>query len=277
VSYIKNQHITRRKLRKSVMYAFAAAVLLLQAALSQAPLKAWAAPNGAGFVPPPQINPGYYPSVPPLNTPPVTQPVSAPAPLPPGFPQFLPQPEPEDVVNAPEPALLPKPPSFLPQPMPESVPNTLPLPELAIVEGLPPVAEDESDLRQPDVSRADGTVLRLEINDKAVSFDGQQPIMQDGAAFIPVSEVFKKLGFSSVWNDKLRASTYKKGNTVVVVTENSSFFIINGRSEKLHSNENISAQVINGRLMAPFGEILESIGGTAYMDGDNVIHVFLTL
>ena len=114
--------------------------------------------------------------------------------------------------------------------------------------------------------------LSINLNGNPATLSGQTAMISQGVALIPVAEVFSLLNFTAYWNEATQEVTLRRGNIVIVVTEGSRTFSVNGVNRSLPS----PATIINGYMMVPFVEILESIGARTYRDANNVIQIFAT-
>jgi len=107
----------------------------------------------------------------------------------------------------------------------------------------------------PTLVSADDAI-RVTINGEAVAFQGQDPIMVDGRVLIPVSFVFRDLGFVPVWDRPTQTATLTSDDYEIVLVIGESEFTVNGVQHEL----DVPAQLIGGRTMVPMGPILRSIG-----------------
>jgi hypothetical protein len=116
--------------------------------------------------------------------------------------------------------------------------------------------------------------LSLALNGREIAFTGQRPLISGGESLIPVSEVFRNLGFTSEWNGATRTTTLKGRKTTLTITDGSYSYTVGGFERSFGG---ASARIINGCLMAPFEAILDSVGVRAYLDVNGVIHLQATL
>jgi uncharacterized repeat protein (TIGR02543 family) len=111
--------------------------------------------------------------------------------------------------------------------------------------------------------------VSLAVVANGVNFSQPAVLTFDGT-LIPVRETFQRLGFSFQWNQATRTATATRDRTVVTITDGSYQFTHNGFA---HRHNNQPAQTINGVLMMPFEQVLNSIGVRAWRDASNVFHM----
>jgi hypothetical protein len=106
----------------------------------------------------------------------------------------------------------------------------------------------------------------VRLNDRRVNLS-QMPFYRYGSTYIPLREIMELLGFSAEWDENKKEATFKNGNgkTVITVEEGSRYFYKNGFAFWSGG----PAERVNGILMMPFKEILDSIGCVAYRDENN--------
>ena len=116
------------------------------------------------------------------------------------------------------------------------------------------------------------TPLSVNINGVPLSFSGQPSVMANGVSLIPIGELFRELGYTVEWDSGAREATLTRNNIVMVITEGSRSFTLNGMSRNLRA----PAVIINDHLMVPFVEIIESVGGRTHLDTNNTVNIFIT-
>ncbi|MCL2399189.1 MAG: stalk domain-containing protein [Defluviitaleaceae bacterium] len=156
------------------------------------------------------------------------------------------------------------PPGTLPPP-----PQAPPAPALPVQ---PPILTPMAPPAPPANVQPATIPLTVNINGRPLPLSGQPAVISQGVSLIPVSEVFRAIEFSVDWNATEQIATLRRGNIVIVVTEGSRIFTVNGINHSLPA----PATLINGYLMVPFVEILESIGARTHRDANNVIQIFTT-
>jgi len=98
--------------------------------------------------------------------------------------------------------------------------------------------------------------ITVTIDGVAVDFEDQAPIRVGGRVLIPVSFVFRDLGFTPEWDRPTRTATLTSNDYVIVIVIGEYEFTVNGVVHEL----DVPAALIGGRTMVPMGPILRSIG-----------------
>jgi len=98
--------------------------------------------------------------------------------------------------------------------------------------------------------------IGVTINGRAVDFGDQPPVMIGGAILVPVRDVFEHLGFAVDWHEPTQTTTFTGPNHTVVISIDGMTFTTNDVEYALY----VPAQIINGRIMMPIRNVLESIG-----------------
>lgn len=83
-----------------------------------------------------------------------------------------------------------------------------------------------------------------------------KPFIQDGITFVPLREVFKKLGVDIAWNEKDKSVTFSANGHTVSFVPGSREALVDGRLLKMPA----PAKIINGRTMVPLRFISENLG-----------------
>ena len=100
------------------------------------------------------------------------------------------------------------------------------------------------------------------VNNQAITFVNQQPLIIDQVTFVPVRGVFEHMGFKAEWFADTREAILTNGDTVVTIPADGTTFTVN--------DETITPQapqrLINGRLMLPLRAIAEALGATPQWD-----------
>ena len=190
-------------------------------------------------------------------------PVPTPNPTPTPIPTPSPTPTP---VPTPSPTPTPTPaPTPSPTPTPTPIPAPPQLPQIETPYS-PTIDVTPSIIAPPTPEQA----LSVNINNQRVNFTGQGAFLAVGVSYIPLAEVFRNLGYTVEWNQETRTATLRRGGITVSVIENNQTFTINGTPRQFSAPPTI----VNGNLMVSFLEIIESIGGRAHRDINNVINIF---
>jgi hypothetical protein len=112
----------------------------------------------------------------------------------------------------------------------------------------------------------------IENNGGRVNTGGAAPILKDGVPYIPVRPVFEQMGFTCAWNQNACAATLTRRQLTIVLTEGEWQFTVNGRNCVLKA----PVEMVDGNLMTPFAELLDSIDCTAYLDESGTLRIFFT-
>jgi len=105
--------------------------------------------------------------------------------------------------------------------------------------------------------------IGVTINGTPVAFEDQTPVIIDGRTLVPVTDVFRALGFESSWDGETRQTTLTTDDHRIVITIDSDTFFVGGAPQTL----DVPAQIINGRNMLPIRAVLESVGKEIDWDG----------
>jgi len=105
--------------------------------------------------------------------------------------------------------------------------------------------------------------IGVTINGTPVVFEDQTPVIVDGRTLVPVTDVFRALGFTSSWDGEARQTTLTNNDHRVVITIDNDTFFANGVPQTL----DVPAQIINGRNMLPIRAVLEGVGKEIGWDG----------
>lgn len=105
--------------------------------------------------------------------------------------------------------------------------------------------------------------IGVTINGTAVEFEDQMPAIVDGRTLVPVSDVFRALGFSTSWDGQARETTLVNNDHHIVIAIDSDTFYVNGTPQTL----DVPAQIINDRNMLPIRAVLEAVGKDVDWDG----------
>lgn len=106
--------------------------------------------------------------------------------------------------------------------------------------------------------------IKILINGKALDYE-ESPEIIDGEVFLPMREVFEKLGATVIWNEEERsAESFYKGNKLKIYPD-SGRSLRNGKTLKY----SVSTQIKKGRIMIPLPLIAEGLGCNAIWNGEN--------
>ncbi|MCL2016191.1 MAG: stalk domain-containing protein [Defluviitaleaceae bacterium] len=116
------------------------------------------------------------------------------------------------------------------------------------------------------------TPLTVNLNGQPMNFTDQSAVMVQGVSLLPVGELFDRLGYTIEWDPDLLQATLNRFHITITLTANSRNFTVNNINHTLP----VPAILINGRLMVPFVELIEAIGGRTNRDANNIVNIFLT-
>ncbi|MED3665710.1 copper amine oxidase N-terminal domain-containing protein, partial [Geobacillus stearothermophilus] len=93
---------------------------------------------------------------------------------------------------------------------------------------------------------------------KVIIYNKQQPIEQNGIVFVPLRDIYEKLGAKVTSDTKTNTVIITKGNTVIKLPRGKDFAYVNGKSVKL------SAKMFtnNGVIMIPVDFLKVSLGSS---------------
>ncbi len=112
-------------------------------------------------------------------------------------------------------------------------------------------------LTSPMSVLADGIVY----NGEQMTYTDQQPVIIDSRTYVPIRDVFEKLGFEVGWDSANKLVTLENDYYYAHITaDTSKLFVVDmdyhDRGKKLES----PVRIVNGRTMLPLREILEPMG-----------------
>lgn len=99
--------------------------------------------------------------------------------------------------------------------------------------------------------------VKVLVNNAAVTFTGQQPVIQDGSTLIPVRGALEAMGVAVVWEEATKSVKLNKEdkNATLVIGEKS--FLAGTEKKDLSA----PAQMIGGSTMIPLRAVAEFFGG----------------
>ncbi|MDO4300356.1 MAG: copper amine oxidase N-terminal domain-containing protein [Clostridia bacterium] len=107
--------------------------------------------------------------------------------------------------------------------------------------------------------------IRVKLDNEAVEFNNQSPLIVEGRTLIPLRGVFEKLGYEITWEAETKTATFTKDGLSVKVAVNEEKFTVNDESVLL----DVPAQIINGSMMLPLRAIGEAAGLEVNWDSDS--------
>lgn len=116
------------------------------------------------------------------------------------------------------------------------------------------------------------------VYDKAISFQDQGAIIEDGRVLVPIRGVFEELGkgdasniFKISWDEKTSTATIKnKWYTVTILANAKTFTVINNRwdgtTETKMITPDVPQKIVNGRILIPLRAISEAVSANVDWD-----------
>ncbi len=104
--------------------------------------------------------------------------------------------------------------------------------------------------------------ISVRLDGKKVYFD-QLPTIVNDRTLVPLRAIFEALNAEVEWNGAIRTVTATKGDTVVVLTIDSTTPTVNGETQTLDA----PAMIINSRTMVPARFVAQSFGADVDWDG----------
>ena len=104
--------------------------------------------------------------------------------------------------------------------------------------------------------------ISVRLDGKKVYFD-QLPTIVNDRTLVPLRAIFEALNAEVEWNGATRTVTATKGDTVVVLTIDSTTPTVNGETQTLDA----PAMIINSRTMVPARFVAQSFGADVDWDG----------
>lgn len=139
------------------------------------------------------------------------------------------------------------------------------------------VASQSESMQDPETPVPPAPELRqsliVNVNGRAINLSQSGAFLAIGVSYIPVANVFRDMGYTVEWNEETRTATLRRGTIILSVTEGDRTFTINGNPRQFSA----VPVIVDGSLMVPFLEIIESVGGRAYRDLNNAINIFVTI
>ena len=99
------------------------------------------------------------------------------------------------------------------------------------------------------------------VDGSPVQYSDQTPVIVNERTYIPIRDVFEKLGFKVDWDGESKAVTISDDYYMIVLMTGTNGMLTAGADLNFTCKtlEN-TVQIINGRTMLPLREILESVG-----------------
>lgn len=115
------------------------------------------------------------------------------------------------------------------------------------------------------VASADTTI---KYGDETITFAGQQPVIINDRTYVPIRDVFEKLGFEVDWDAEDKVVELEKGEIEVDIDTINNSMSISLDDDLGYRRFGFSNRVmnINNRTMLPLRDILEPLGYKLYWD-----------
>ncbi len=110
---------------------------------------------------------------------------------------------------------------------------------------------------------AENDVVTVTVDNEAVVFEDQQPVIVEGHTLVPVRAVFEKAGATVTWDQPTQTATISNDEYVVTIKYGDSVMYRNGEAIELEQ----PADVINNRTMIPVRAIAEAMNYAVTWDG----------
>ncbi len=111
--------------------------------------------------------------------------------------------------------------------------------------------------------------INIKIRDSYVDFTNtsQTPVIVAGRTLVPIRAVFENLGYDVSYDSKTFTATISDGKSVVKIVSNQDVAMVNGIEKKLE----VSARVLNNRILVPVRFISEAFGNIVLWDDVNKV------
>lgn len=110
---------------------------------------------------------------------------------------------------------------------------------------------------------AESDVVTVTVDNEAVVFEDQQPVIIEGHTLVPVRAVFEKAGATVEWDQPTQTATISNDEYVVTIKYGDNVMYRNGEAVELEQ----PADVINNRTMIPVRAIAEAMNYSVTWDG----------
>ncbi len=119
---------------------------------------------------------------------------------------------------------------------------------------------------------AENDVVTVSVDNTAVVFEDQTPIIIEGHTLVPARAVFEQAGAKVDWDQPTQTATITKDDYVVTVTYQSDVMYKNGQPITLEQ----PADIINNRTMLPLRAISEAMDFAVTWDGHHSLILIST-
>ena len=106
--------------------------------------------------------------------------------------------------------------------------------------------------------------IRIQVNGEEITFEGQQPIIQDDRTLIPARGVFEFLGYEVIWDSNTQSITIRNDQTIVLMRIGHQSLSVN---HGMPIQMDVPPQIINGSTMIPLRAVADALGAEVDWDG----------
>ncbi len=119
---------------------------------------------------------------------------------------------------------------------------------------------------------AENDVVTVSVDNSAVVFEDQTPVIIEGHTLVPARAVFEQAGAAVTWDQPTQTATITKDDYIVTITYQSSVMYKNGEPIQLEQ----PADIINNRTMLPVRAISEAMDFAVTWDGHHSLILIST-
>ena len=101
----------------------------------------------------------------------------------------------------------------------------------------------------------DTGIISVRLDKQTVKFD-VNPVLKDNRVLVPISTIFKALGFDMEWDSQTETARAKNKDNVIVLKNNYGIAKVNGDIVQLDA----APQILNGRILVPLRFVAEATG-----------------
>lgn len=113
------------------------------------------------------------------------------------------------------------------------------------------------------VASAENDIVTVNVDNSAVVFEDQNPVIIEGHTLVPIRAVFEKAGAEVEWDQPTQTATITRGDYTVTIKYGEKVMYKNGTPIELEQ----PADVINNRTMIPVRAIAEAMDFSVTWDG----------
>lgn len=121
-----------------------------------------------------------------------------------------------------------------------------------------------------DASLAQG--IKVYYNDQAVTFDGVNPVMDNGRVLIPIRTVAEVMGADVGWNPELQKISINKSGVALEMKIGDRNVTLNGKQGVL----DVAPNIVGGKTMVPLRVVSETFGCSVFWGAEDQMVVITT-